>query len=81
MARSWRDRSKGLLERDGIDGAFWIEPGSSVHSFRMRFDLDVAFLDGSGTVLRIVCLRRNRMTRIVLRAMAVLEAEAGTFDA
>lgn len=46
----------------------------------MRFDLDVAFLDGRGTVLRIVCLRRNRMTRIVLRAKAVLEAEAGTFQ-
>ena len=75
------DRSRGLLGRDGIEGAFWIEPGSSVHSFRMRFDLDIAFLDGHGTVVRIVCLRRNRMTRIVRRAKVVLEAEAGTFGA
>lgn len=79
VARRWRDRSRGLLGRDGLDGALWIEPASSLHSFGMRFDLDVAFLDRDGSVLRAVRLPRNRMTRIVLRAKAVVEAEAGTF--
>ena len=46
----------------------------------MRFDLDVAFLDRSGTVLRLVRLPRNRMTRVVRRSRVVLEAEAGTFQ-
>lgn len=80
VARTWRERSRGLLGRDGLDGGFWIEPGASVHSFRMRFDLDVAFVDRGGRVLRTVRLRRNRMTRLVRRSRAVLEAEAGTFE-
>ncbi len=72
-------RRKGLLGRDSIDGAMLLVPARSVHSIGMRFPIDVAWLDGDLTVLRTVRLARNRMTRPVLRAHSVLEAEAGAF--
>jgi uncharacterized membrane protein (UPF0127 family) len=71
-------RRRGLLGRDSIEGALLLVPARSVHSFGMRFPLDVAWLDGELNVLRVARLRRNRMTRPVLRARCVLEAEAGS---
>ena len=79
VADDRRSRRKGLLGRDGIEGALLLVPARSVHSVGMRFPIDVAWLDGDLTVLRTARLSRNRMTRPVLRAHAVLEAEAGTF--
>ena len=79
VAEERRTRRKGLLGRDGIDGALLLVPARSVHSVGMRFPIDVAWLDGELTVLRTTRLARNRMTRPVLRAHAVLEAEAGAF--
>jgi uncharacterized membrane protein (UPF0127 family) len=79
VADSRQARRKGLLGRDGIEGALLLTPARSVHSLGMRFAIDVAWLDGDLTVLRTVRLAQNRMTRPVLRARSVLEAEAGTF--
>jgi uncharacterized protein len=79
VATAARDRSRGLLGRDGIDGAIWLAPAKQVHSLRMAFDLDVAFVAPDGTVLRVQVLPRNRMTPIVWRARGVIEAEAGRF--
>jgi uncharacterized membrane protein (UPF0127 family) len=72
-------RRKGLLGRDGIDGALLIRPARSVHSVGMRFPLDVAWCDRSLRVVRTAALPRNRLTRSVLRSHSVLEAEAGAF--
>ncbi len=80
VARSFGDRSRGLLGRDGIDGALLLEPATSVHTFGMRFDLDVAFLNRELVVLRVVRMPRNRLGRPVLRARSVLEARAGAFE-
>jgi len=79
VADDRRSRRRGLLGRDGIEGALLLVPARSVHSVGMRFAIDVAWLDGDLTVLRTVRLGRNRMTRPVLRSSAVLEAEAGAF--
>jgi uncharacterized membrane protein (UPF0127 family) len=72
-------RRRGLLGRDGIEGALLLEPARSVHSLGMRFPIDVAWCDRDLRVLRIARLRRHGLTRSVLRAHAVLEAEAGSF--
>jgi uncharacterized membrane protein (UPF0127 family) len=79
IATSRRDRRRGLLGRDGIDGAILLRPARSVHTVGMRFPIDVAFLDRQLVVLRILRMRRWRLTRAVLRAHSVLEAEAGAF--
>jgi hypothetical protein len=72
-------RRRGLLGRDGVDGALLIVPARSVHTLGMRFPLDVAWCDRDLTVVRVVRLAPYRLTRSVLRARAVLEAEAGSF--
>lgn len=79
VADGYRDRLVGLLGRSGIDGALLIRPARSVHTFGMRFDLDVAFLDQNNVVIRTLQLHRNRITIPVWRARAVIEAEAGSF--
>jgi uncharacterized membrane protein (UPF0127 family) len=72
-------RSKGLLGRDGIEGAIVLRPCRWIHTLGMRFALDVAFLDADGMVIRIVRMRRHRMGMPVPRARSVIEAEAGAF--
>jgi uncharacterized membrane protein (UPF0127 family) len=81
VARSFAERSRDLLGRDGVEGAMWIEPASSVHTVGMRFPIDVAFLDRRGHVLRTVTMAPNRLTRVVLRSRVVVEAEVGSFAA
>lgn len=72
-------RRRGLLGRDGIEGAMLITPARSVHSIGMRFDLDVAWCDRDLVVLRVSRLPRHRVSRPVARARCVIEAEAGSF--
>jgi uncharacterized membrane protein (UPF0127 family) len=79
LADSRATRRRGLLGRDGIDGALLIRPAHSVHSLGMRFPLDVAWCDRQLRVVRVAHLPVNRVTRTVLRGHCVLEAEAGAF--
>ncbi len=80
VAEGFRARSRGLLGREGIDGAILLRPARSVHSMGMKFALDVAFCDKDLTVVRTVCLRPGRVTRPSLRGGCVIEAESGAFD-
>ena len=80
VASSMGDRMRGLLGRDGIDGALLIERARSVHTLGMRFPIDVAFCDRDLTVIATVCMPRFRLGRPRLRARSVLEAEAGAFE-
>jgi uncharacterized membrane protein (UPF0127 family) len=72
-------RARGLLGRDGIDGVMLLRPCRNVHTFRMRFAIDVAFCDRDDVVLRTVTLAPGRVSPLVWRAAYVLEAEAGSF--
>ena len=80
VACTARARRRGLLGRDGIDGALVLRPCRSVHTFFMRFPIDVAFCDREGTVLRTCSLRPWRLSPIVARAGFAIEAEAGAFE-
>ena len=80
VLRARRERGRGLLGRDGVEGAVLLDPCRSVHSFGMRFAIDVAYGDADGVVLRCVTLRPNRLGPTVWRARTVLEAEAGAFE-
>ena len=72
-------RARGLLGRDGIEGVLMLDGVRSIHTFGMRFPIDVAFCDRDGVVLRTVTVPRWRVTRPVPRAARALEAEAGAF--
>ncbi|MCP9944780.1 DUF192 domain-containing protein [Streptomyces somaliensis] len=81
IAASYRTRARGLLGRDGIDGAMLLTPCGSVHTFRMRFAIDVAYLDRDLTVLAVVPgMRPGRLGLPRPRARHVLEAEAGAME-
>jgi uncharacterized membrane protein (UPF0127 family) len=80
LAERRRDRYRGLLGRERIEGALVLRPCRSVHTVGMRFPIDVAFCTRDLTVLRTVSLRPNRVTRPSLRACCVIEAEAGAFE-
>ena len=80
VAEGFGSRLKGLLGKDGIEGAMLLRPAKSVHTMGMRFAIDVAFVDENMVVLEVRTLVPNRMTRARLKAKAVIEAEAGAFD-
>ena len=82
VAADRRSRRRGLLGRDGVEGVLVIEPCRQVHTFGMRFAIDVAFCASDGRVLRVVPgMRPGRVSRVVWRARRALEAEAGRFAA
>ncbi|WP_326767509.1 DUF192 domain-containing protein [Streptomyces sp. NBC_01591] len=80
IAASYRARSRGLLGQDGVDGALLITPCGSVHSFRMRFTIDVAYLDRKFKVVAVHTMKPGRLGMPRLRARHVIEAEAGAME-
>jgi len=80
VAEGMVGRMRGLLGRDGVDGALLLRRTRSVHTVGMGFPLDIAFCDKGLTVVAIVCgVAPNRLTRPRWRARSVIEAEAGAF--
>ncbi|GAB2986668.1 hypothetical protein GCM10023080_060150 [Streptomyces pseudoechinosporeus] len=80
LAESARARRRGLLGRDGIEGALLLTPASAVHTVRMRFAIDVAYLDRKLRVLAVRTMRPGRVGLPRFRARHVLEAEAGAME-
>ncbi|MFK4144096.1 DUF192 domain-containing protein [Streptomyces sp. NPDC004065] len=77
LATSYRARTRGLLGRDAVDGALLLSPANSVHTFRMRIPIDVAYLDRDLRVLKVVTMKPGRLGLPRLRSRHVLESEAG----
>ena len=73
-------RFKGLLGRDGLEGALLLRPARSVHTLGMRFPIDVAYCSRDLVVLDCVSMRRNRLGRPRPRSHCVIEARAGAFE-
>ncbi len=55
VAKSYWQRLRGLLGTRSLDSeeALWIDPCSSVHTFGMRYAIDVVFVDRQGLVLKV----------------------------
>ena len=78
-ARTHRSRRRGLSRLDALpaEQALHIPQTPSVHTFGMRFALDLIWLDGAGNVVRVdrdVATRRMRFCR---SARSVIECNAG----
>ena len=80
VAESRRARRRGLLGRDGYEGAMLLRPARSVHTVGMRFAIDVAYCDAELRVLKVRTMPRHRLGLPVWAARAVIEAEAGVFE-
>lgn len=72
-------RRRGLLGRDGLDGAIVLRPCRWVHTIGMRFPIDVAFVSDRGEVVKTMQMHQKRVGVPVWRANVVIEAEAGAF--
>jgi uncharacterized membrane protein (UPF0127 family) len=73
-------RRKGLLGYSKLDPdeAMYLAPCQWIHTFRMQFPIDVAFLAKDGRVLSIHhSLKPNRISKLIFRAEGVLELSAG----
>ncbi|MET9803448.1 DUF192 domain-containing protein [Streptomyces sp. NPDC006368] len=77
IAASYRARTRGLLGRDGVSGLLMLTPCGSVHTFRMRFTIDVAYLDRRMNVIAVRTMEPGRLGLPRPRARHVLESEAG----
>jgi uncharacterized membrane protein (UPF0127 family) len=75
-------RRRGLLGRDSVpaDYALIIAPCSSVHTFFMRFALDLVFVLRDGTVVKTCRAVKPWRIAGALRAFAVIEAASGFID-
>ena len=72
-------RRRGLTGRDALDGVLVIRPCRQVHTFGMRFPIDVAFCDRYGFVLHLASLVPRRVSVPVWRSYFAIEAPAGAF--
>ncbi len=81
VANSAAARSVGLLNRSSLQHGegLLIRPCKGVHTFFMRFAIDVLFLDSEGRVLRVYhAMRPWRLSKVVWRSAQVIELPAGT---
>ena len=68
-------RASGLIFRKEItvDEVFHIQPCNSVHSFGMKYDIDIVYLDKIGAVLKIKENMRKKRINWCFKAHSVLE--------
>lgn len=79
IAGSLMDRTRGLIGRETIDGAMLIRT-HSIHTFGMRFAIDVAFCDKAMVVVGTTTLAPNRIGLPRRHGRCVIEARAGAFE-
>ncbi len=73
-------RRTGLLKHTSLEPGegLWIAPCESVHTFGMKFPIDVVFLNKKKKVLKIRHTMVKSRIAFSLRAYSVLELPAGT---
>jgi uncharacterized protein len=80
VANNGATRRKGLLGRDGLpDGqGVWIVPCESVHTFWMKFPIDLVYLDRNKKVKKVKSGVPPWRLSACLSAHSVLEFASGT---
>ena len=75
-------RNQGLLKRDFLEegSALVIAPTNAIHTFFMRFAIDVAFVARDGRVLKVRRAMRPWRMSAAWRGFAVVELAAGALD-
>jgi uncharacterized membrane protein (UPF0127 family) len=75
-------RRTGLLKHTGLarGEGLWIVPCEGVHTFAMKFTIDVVFLNRKRKILKIRPNMVRRRIALCLRAHSVLELPAGTLE-
>src|SRR5271157_4483686 len=80
VADSAAKRNKGLLGRERLapGEGLWIRPCEAVHTFWMRFPIDLVYLDRKNRIRKLVNAVPPWRLSACLRAHSVLELQSGT---
>jgi uncharacterized membrane protein (UPF0127 family) len=84
LANTALQRLRGLLGRKALapGEGLWLRPCSSIHTFWMRFAIDVIFLDRKRRIVKLVeNLRPFRLTLPSSQAYSVIELPAHSISA
>jgi uncharacterized membrane protein (UPF0127 family) len=75
-------RRRGLLKHDSLPegSALVIAPTNAIHTFFMRFAIDVVFVSREGRVLKVQRALRPWRMAAAWRGFAVIELAAGALD-
>ena len=75
-------RRTGLLGRDSLEdgSALIIAPCQAIHTFSMRFAIDVLFVSKDGRVIKVRSNVRPGRIAAALRAFAVVELPVGAIE-
>jgi uncharacterized protein len=75
-------RRRGLLGRDDLPAgrALVLAPCNAVHTFRMRFPIDVVFVARDGVITKIVARLGAWRAAASFSAFATIELRAGSID-
>ena len=79
MADTASKRNTGLLKHAslGVGEGLWIRPSEGVHTFGMKFSIDVIFVNKKGVVLKLRPNMVKRRISLCLRAHSVVELPVG----
>jgi uncharacterized protein len=82
VADSSGSRRTGLLKHDRLapGEGLWIVPCEAVHTFGMKFAIDVLFLNKKKQILKIRKDMAKRRIAVCLRAHSVIELPAGMIE-
>jgi uncharacterized protein len=82
VARRYNERRRGLAKMAPLpeDHALHILKTNSVHTFGMRFPLDLVWIGRRGRVVRVDHGVAPRRTKLCVRARSVVEAREGQGD-
>ena len=83
ITQNFKERSVGLLNRKSLESgeALLIKPCNSIHTFFMRFPIDVAFLNKEGNVVGIVKnMAAWRLASCIFKGYMTLELPVGSID-
>jgi len=83
IAKTPSKRMIGLLNRKSFEQgeALIIKPCNSIHTFFMRFPIDLAFIDANNRITKTIHgMRPFRISGIYLKAVFCLELPTGTLE-
>jgi uncharacterized membrane protein (UPF0127 family) len=83
IAQSLLKRTIGLLNRKNLEAgeALIISPCNSIHTFFMRFSIDVVFINKDYKVIKTIsCLKPFRISRVYWLSSKVIELPAGAIS-
>lgn len=82
QTQSFKERLGGLLVLAplNVNQALWITPCNSVHTFGMKYALDLVYIDKHNKVRRLVTNIKPWRMSFRLQAKAVMELTAGSLN-